>query len=116
MNITPSSITDTLYYPVDTTRIEEDEKCKASLGAVREATEKEMPAEGQDLQRCVALTRIYGTLSVFESSRNETKRVQVKDVAQETSPPRMLALRDHLCGVKVDNVNRTAILDEISKL
>jgi hypothetical protein len=42
MGTTPSRITDTLYCIIDTSRVREEDKNKANLGAIRKAIEDEM--------------------------------------------------------------------------
>ncbi|TKA64630.1 hypothetical protein B0A55_09310 [Friedmanniomyces simplex] len=99
MGTTPSSITDTIYRAVDTSRVEEHEKGKVDPGTIRQAIEKEM--RGTDGQG---------------DWRNEEEMGPVKEAALKSAVAGVRVLRDQLFPVKVDNANRTAVLDENGEL
>ena len=114
MNTTPSTMTDTLYCTVDTSRVDEDERSKAEPGAIREAIEKEMrTAADRGSWRCTAVIRDpRNTARIRVTCRDESELQLVKEAAQKTAAPGARVLRDQLYPVKVDNANRTAILDQ----
>ncbi|KAL5395482.1 hypothetical protein PMIN03_013091 [Paraphaeosphaeria minitans] len=112
--MTPSAITDTIYCTIDTSRVEERNKAEAQLGAVRQAIEKQIrEIEGQETWRCAAVTRDpKNTDRIRIKCRDETELHKVKEAAQKTAVRGVRVLRDQLYPVKVNNANRTAILDE----
>jgi hypothetical protein len=114
MSTTPSTMTDTFYCTVDTSGVQEQGQAKAQPGTIREAIEKEMrTAEGREGWRCVAVTRdAKNTARIRVTCRNERELQLVKEAAQKSAIAGARVLRDQLYPVKVDNANRTAILDE----
>lgn len=57
MNTTLSTITNTLYYTVDMTRVDKAEKDKANASTIRQDIEKEVRASGDAASwRCIAVT------------------------------------------------------------
>ena len=104
-NTTPSTMTDTLYYTVDTSRVEEEDKSKAQPGAMWQAIER--TAEGHESWRCVAVIRDpRNTTRVRVTCRNEAELQLVKEAAQKSSATTACAA-DQLYPVKIDNANRT---------
>ncbi|EXJ95095.1 hypothetical protein A1O1_00214 [Capronia coronata CBS 617.96] len=105
--------TDTLYCTIDASRVTEQDMDKTSPGAIRATVEKEMrTGEGQNSWRCRAVTRDAMNASrVKIACRDETELHMVKQVAETKIAPGIRVLRDELYPVKVDNVNRLAILD-----
>jgi len=110
----PLTTTDALYCVVDTSRVAGEETDKTSPGAIRAAVEKEMRAtNGQDNWRCRAVTRDARNPSrVRISCRDEDEQQMVKQIAETKIAPGTRVLRDELYPIKVDNVNRLAVLDE----
>jgi hypothetical protein len=99
--------------PVKTlVRVEEDRN-KAQPGLIREAIEKEIRAGAErDNWRCTAVTRDpRNTTRVRVTCRDETELQLVKEAPQKTAVPGLRVLRDQLYPVKVDNANRSAVLD-----
>ena len=113
MNTTPSTFTDTLYCTIDTSRVEEELKPKTQVAGIRETIEKEMRSrEGQENWRCAAVIKDSKSADrVKVICRDETEFQLVKKAAQKTAVPGVRVLRDQLYPVKVDNANRTAVLD-----
>ncbi|OAQ59084.1 retrovirus polyprotein [Purpureocillium lilacinum] len=113
MQSTPSSFSDTLYCTIDTARVEEANKSRAQAGQIRQAIETEMRAkQGQDVWRCAAVVKdARNTDRVKIICRDETELQQVKEAAQKTAVVGARVMRDQLYPVKVDNANRTAVLD-----
>lgn len=118
MGTTPSTISDTLYCTIDTSRVGEEERSKAQPGAVRKAIEEEIrTVEGQANWRCAAVIRDARNMERIKiTCRDEAELQRVKVAAQKTAAEGVRVLRDQLYPVKVDNVNRTAILDQDGKV
>lgn len=118
MGTTPSTMTDILYCTIDTSRVGEEDRSKAQPGAIRRAIEEEIRTmEGQEHWRCVAVSkdaRNYDRIRV--TCRDETELQRVKKAAEKTAVMGVRVLRDQLYPVKVDNANRTAILDQDGKV
>jgi hypothetical protein len=118
MGTTPSRMTDTLYCTIDTSRVREEDKSMAHPGAIRKAIEEEIrTGEGQEKWRCAAVTRdARNTERIRIACRNEAELQRVKGAAQKAVVEGAKILRDQLYPVKVDNVNRTAVLDREGKV
>lgn len=118
LRTTPSTMTDTLYCTVDTSRVGEGERSKAQPGAVRKAIEEEIrTVKGQANWHCAAVIRdARNTERIKILCRDEAKLQRVKEAAQKTAAEGVRVLRDQLYPVKVDNVNRTAILGQDGKV
>lgn len=114
MNTTPTSMTDTLYCTVDTSRVEEEDKSKAQPGAIRQAIEQELrKSEDRKTWRCVAATKDpRNTARIRITCRNEVELQLVKEAAEKSAVAGARVLRDQLYPVKIDNANRSAILDQ----
>jgi hypothetical protein len=114
MGTTPSTMTDTLYCTVDTSRVGEEDKHKAQLGAIRKAIEGEIrTTDDYATWRCAAVIRDgKNSDRIRIACRDEGELQRVKDAAQKTAIAGTRVLRDQLYPVKVDNANRTAVLDE----
>jgi hypothetical protein len=111
-------MTDTLYCTVDMTDVESVDKDKANPGTVRQEIEKKMRVvEGADSWRCIAVTRDpRHTVRVRITCRDESELARVKEAAEKTKAAGARILRDQLYLVKVDNANRTAMLEENGQL
>lgn len=118
MGTTPSRMTDTLYCTIDTSRVGEEDKNKALPGAIRKAIEGEIrTGEGQDKWRCSAVIRDARNVQRIRiACRDEAELQRVKDAAQKTAAEGARVLRDQLYPVKVDNANRSAVLDSQGKI
>jgi hypothetical protein len=101
-----------------TSIVGEEDRSKAQPGAIRRAIEEEIRTmEGQEHWRCVAVSkdaRNYDRIRV--TCRDETELQRVKKAADKTAVMGVRVLRDQLYPVKVDNANRTAILDQDGKV
>ena len=99
---------------IDTSRVAEGDTDKTSPGAIRAAVEKEMRAtNGQDNWRCRAVTRDAKNANRIRiACRDETEQHMVKQAAETKIAQGVRVLRDELYPIKVDNVNRLAVLDE----
>jgi hypothetical protein len=99
---------------IDTSRVAEEDTDKTSPGAIRAAVEKEIrTTNGQDNWRCRAVTRdAKNTSRIKIACRDETELQMVKRVAETKMAPGARVLRDELYPIKVDSVNRLAVLDD----
>lgn len=111
-------MTDTLYCTIDTSRVVEDDKDKAQPGRIRKAVEEEIRTmEGQDKWRCAAVIRDgRNTERIKIACRDEAELQWVKEAVQKTAAEGARVLRDQLYPVKVDNANRSAVLDAEGKV
>jgi hypothetical protein len=113
MGTTPSTMTDTLYCTIDTSRMGEDDKSKVHPGSIRKAIEEEIrTADGQANWRCAAVIKDSRNAErIRVACRDEAELRRVKEAAQKTAPSNARVLHDQLYPVKVNNANRAAILD-----
>ena len=113
-SLTPSTMTDTLYCTIDTSRMNEEDKQKTQPGVIREAIEKEMRAGAErDNWRCTAVTRDpRNTARIRVTCRDEAELQLVKEATQKIAAPGLRVMRDQLYPVKIDNANRAAVLDQ----
>jgi Zinc knuckle len=118
MGTTPSRMTDTLYCTIDTSRVGEEDKNKAQPGPIRKAVEEEIrTTEGQDKWRCAAVIRDGRNAERIKiACRDEAELQRVKEAAQKVAAEGARVLRDQLYPVKVDNANRSAVLDAHGKV
>ena len=114
----PSTITDTLYCTVDTSRVEEENMNEAQPGVIRQAIENGMrTTEGHESWRCAAVIKDpRNPARIRITCRNEAELQYVKETAQKTLVPSVRVLRDQLYPVKIDNANRTAVLNQEGKI
>ncbi|EAQ91643.1 hypothetical protein CHGG_03578 [Chaetomium globosum CBS 148.51] len=112
-NTTPSSFTDTLFCTIDTSRVEEKEKGNVQVADIRKAIETEARAqESMGDWRCAAVVKeARNPDRVRVICRDEGEVQLVKEAAEKISVPGVRVLRDQLYPVRVDNANRTAVLD-----
>ncbi|EAQ85614.1 predicted protein [Chaetomium globosum CBS 148.51] len=112
-NTTPSSFTDTLFCTIDTSRVEEKEKGNVQVADIRKAIETEARAqESMKDWRCAAVVKeARNPDRVRVICRDEGEVQLVKEAAVKISVPGVRVLRDQLYPVRVDNANRTAVLD-----
>ncbi|KAJ6439086.1 reverse transcriptase [Purpureocillium lavendulum] len=102
-----------LYCTIDTSRVEEANRDHVQVGAVRQAIEGEMRAkDGQGTWRCAAVVRdARAAERIKVICRNENELTQVKEAAQRTAVVGARVMRDQLYPVKVDNANKSMVLD-----
>jgi hypothetical protein len=113
MRTTPSSFTDTLHCTIDTSRVEDHNQVEAQVGSIRRAIETEVKAkEGREAWRCAAVIKdSRNEHRVKIVCRDEAELRRVKEAAEKVVVQGARILRDQLYPVKVDNVNRSAVLD-----
>ncbi len=113
-NTNPSTFTDTLFCTIDTSRATDGESDKPTAGRVRTAVEKEIRMMKDHANwRCRAVTMDPKNPNrVRIACRDEVEQQLVKQVAETKIATGVRVLRDELYPIKVDNVKRTAVLDE----
>ncbi len=110
-----STLTSTLYCTIDTSRVEEAAENQVSAGTIRTMVESGIRAEKDDhLWRCKAVTKDpRNPHRVRIACRDETEHAMVKRVVGASLTTRgTRILRDDLHPIRVDSVNRAAVLDE----
>ncbi|PNH26458.1 hypothetical protein VD0002_g5596 [Verticillium dahliae] len=115
MNTTTSTFTDTLFCTVDTSRVEEADRSKVHADTVMVVVEKEMRTRREDDGwRCKTVT--VGAKNANRMNivcRDEAEHSMVNQAPEKMElASGMRVFRDELYPVKVDNVSRTAVLDE----
>jgi hypothetical protein len=113
-NTTPTTFTDTLYCTIDTSRMADTENERPSAGPIRTAVETEIRTmESYTNWRCRAVTvDPKNTNRIRIACRDEAEHQLVRKVAETEVGAGARVLRDELYPIKVDSVNRTAVLDE----
>lgn len=93
--------------------MEEGEKGKVQVAEIRKAIEKEIRLRGnQGKWSCAAVVKEARSPDrVKVICRDEGEAQLVKEAAQKINVPGVRVLRDQLYPVRVDNANRTAVLD-----
>jgi hypothetical protein len=114
MGTTPSTMTDTLYCTIDVSRVANEDANKASAGAIRTAVEKEIRTlKDHTNWRCRAVTKdAKNTTRIRIACRDEDEQRMIKQVAETKIASGIRVMRDELYPIKVDNVNRLAVLDD----
>ncbi|EAQ91759.1 hypothetical protein CHGG_03694 [Chaetomium globosum CBS 148.51] len=90
------------FCTVDMTRVPEEHIEEATPVALRKLIENEMRAPGDQPK--------------WRFGRNEAEVKRIKDIIEAKKAPGAHVLRDQLYPVKIDNVNRTAVLDPEGKV
>ena len=113
-NTLQSNVTDTLYCTVDTSSVERETSDSASAGAIRSIVERRMRAEKDNSTwRCRAVTKDpKNPHRIRIACRDEAEHEQVKRVVGANLAPGTRVLRDDIYPIRVDSVNRVAVLDE----
>lgn len=108
----------TPFCTVNVSRVAPEHVENVTLGALRAIVEKEIrQEEGQEGWRCLAITKDGRNKDRIKMiCRNEAELGKVKKVLESKTESGTRTLRDQLFPVKVDNVNRAAILDEEGKI
>lgn len=113
-NTSPSNFTDTFYCTIDTSRVDDGDNDQTTAGAIRSMAEEEIRAEqGQSNWRCRAVIKDPKKPNrVKIACRDEAEQNMVKRIVEAKLPQGARVLRDELYPVKVDHVNRTAVLND----
>jgi hypothetical protein len=108
----PTPMANSLYCTIDTSRVEGNEH-EIQPGAIRSAVEREMRVSADhERWRCMAVNRDpKNSARIRIACRNEIELQQVKEAAQKTGVRGVRVLRDQLYPVKIDNANRSAVID-----
>jgi hypothetical protein len=101
---------ETLFCTIDISRVNEDDKERAQVGAIRRAVEDEMRKK-EDRQGWESVAMVRNADRVKVICRDEKEVSLVKEAAEKTAVRGARVLRDQLYPVKVDRANRTAVLD-----
>ena len=107
-------MTDTLYCTVDTSRVATDDVDKVTAGAIRATVEKNIREINEQANwRCRAITKDPKNIHrVRIAYRNKAEYKEVKRVIEANLVQGARILQDNLYPIRVDSVNRTAVLDE----
>ena len=112
-----SIMSDMPYCTIDTLAVDENKQQDVQPAAIMAAIEKEIRTKEGSQWRCVAVMRDPRiTARIRVACRNEKEQKQVKQAAEKAKVEGARILRDQLFPVKVDGVNRCAVLDEHSQL
>jgi hypothetical protein len=113
-NTTPTAFTDTLYCTIDTSRMAENGNERMSAGPIRATVETEIRKSEDHMHwRCRAVTvDPRNTNRIRIACRDEDEHQLVKQVAETKIGAGARVLRDELYPIKVDSVQRAAVLDE----
>lgn len=113
-NTTPTTFTDTLYCTIDTSRMAENGNERMSAGPIRTTVETEIRKMEDHIHwRCRAVTvDPKNTNRIRIACRDEAEHQLVKKVAEAKIGAGARVLRDELYPIKVDSVNKAAVLDE----
>jgi hypothetical protein len=114
LGTTPSTMTDTLYCIIDTSRVSTEESDKISVGAVRTAMETEIRTRVDRANwRCRAVIRDAKNANRIRiACRDEPEQELIKQAAESKIAAGVRVLRDEFYPIKVDNVNRLAVLND----
>ena len=117
-NTPSSSFTNTLYCTVDTSRVEAEASHQVSARAIRTMVENGMRNEQDNAAwRCRAVTLDpKNPHRVRIACRDEAEHKAVKRAVEANLVQGGRILRDDLYPIRVDSVNRTAVLDETGKI
>jgi hypothetical protein len=113
-NTTPTIFTDTLYCTIDTSKMADTENERMSAGPIRAAVETDIRTMENHMHwRCRAVTvDPKNTNRIRIACRDEAEHQLVKKVAEAKIGAGARVLRDELYPIKVDSVNKAAVLDE----
>ena len=113
-SLAPSAFTDTPFCTIDTSRTPEESPEKGNPSVLRSLVEREMRKEdGREAWRCVAVSKDSKNKDrIRVICRDAEELDKIKNIVQRNTAPETRVLRDQLYPVKVDNVNRTAVLDD----
>jgi hypothetical protein len=122
-NLTPNSTSRTLtmsdipHCTIDTSRVDESKQQEVQPGAIRLAIEKEIRTKQGSNWRCAAVMRDpRNNARIRVACRDEKEQKAVKQAAEKAKVEGVRVLRDQLFPVKIDGVNRCAVLDEHSQV
>jgi len=117
-NTTPSNFTNTLYCTIDTSRVEAEVSGQISAGTIRAMVENGMRSKEENATwRCRAVTMDpRNPHRIRIACRDEDEHKTVKQTVEANLVQGARILRDDLYPIRVDSVNRTAVLDETGNI
>lgn len=108
-----ASMSDIPYCTIDTSGVDENMQSDIQPRAIREAIEKEIRNKEGSLWRCAGVIRDpRNPARIRVACRDEKEQQAVKQAAEKAKVVGSRVLRDQLFPVKVDGVNRCAVLDQ----
>ncbi|KAJ5464916.1 uncharacterized protein N7458_000602 [Penicillium daleae] len=113
-NTTPTTLTDTLYCTIDTSKMVDNGNERMSAGSIRAAVETEIRTiENYIYWRYRAVTvDPKNTNRIRIACRDKAEYRLLKEVAEAKIRAGARVLRDELYPIKVDSINKTVVLDE----
>lgn len=117
-NTAQTTFTDTLYCTIDISKMANNENEKMSAGSIRAAVETAIRTMENHLYwryRAVTVDP-KNTNRIRIACRDETEQQLVKKVAETKIGAGARVLRDELYPIKVDSVNKAAVLDETGEI
>ncbi|KAJ5196719.1 hypothetical protein N7449_007198 [Penicillium cf. viridicatum] len=113
-NTRPTTLTETLYCTIDTSKMIEENNKKISAGLIRTTIETNVRTmENHTQWRCRAVTvDLRNNYRIRIAYRNKDEYQLVKRVAETNIGAGARVLRDELCPIKVDSVKRAIVLDK----
>ena len=110
----PSTMSNTLYCTIDNSRVEDQANDQISAGAIRTMVETGLRAElANSSWRCRAVTKDpKNPHRIRIACRDEGEHKAVKRLVEANLTRGARILGDDLYPIRVDSVNRTAVLDE----
>ncbi|OAQ59099.1 reverse transcriptase [Purpureocillium lilacinum] len=117
-NTAPTPVTKTLHCTIDTSMVADGKENRITAGAVRALVERQVRTERDHANwRCRAVTTDARNRMRFRIIfRDETEHQLVKRLVGTKLPRRARMLRDEVHPIRVDHVNRFAILDEMGAI
>ncbi|EED14433.1 hypothetical protein TSTA_106410 [Talaromyces stipitatus ATCC 10500] len=114
---TPIRHTDILHRTIDMSRVRDEDKAKLKIAEVRQLLEKDMRSKEEKMNwRCAVMVKhAKNADQVKVISRDKIEVQLVTEAAQKIAILGIRALRDQIYSVKVDNANRTAVLETDGK-
>lgn len=118
MGTTPPTMSNTLYYTINTSRVASEDIDKVSAGAIRTIVEKEIQDTNKQANwRCRVVTKDPKSLHrVRIAFRDKAEHKTVKQAVETNLARGARVLRDDRYLIRVDSVNRMAILDEMGNI
>ncbi|KZL68744.1 reverse transcriptase, partial [Colletotrichum incanum] len=114
-NTTPSNFSDTPYCTIDTSHAESEAAEQVSVGSIRTMVESQIRSgEGEaGSWRCRAVTKDpRNPHRIRIACRNDDEHAMVKRVVEANLARGARILRDDVYPIRVDSVNRTAVLND----
>jgi hypothetical protein len=107
-----------LICKIDTSKVEEEDLNKAEPGPIRAAIESEVQKkENRAGWKCKAVIKEHGEHKRIRIlCQDEEERYLIKEAVEKIPVRGLRLLRDQWYPLRIDNVNRTAVLDNIGNI